>query len=149
MPPGWIGRDMGADLVDHQSSSFAGPFGVGPGVEARRGEVLGAVESQLSVPTQVTGHGSQGIQMLVKRCRKTMALGQKDVGDVMDARRLDAVATEKALQGQLHHLLRLPHHIGPTLVLEQDIQSSETDLGATDVVGGEIEIVHPQAASTQ
>lgn len=43
---------------------------------------------------------------------------------------------QEPLQGDLHDLLRLPHDVGPTLFGEERVDSSQSGLRPTDVIGG-------------
>lgn len=67
----------------------------------------------------------------------------------MYPRWFDSKRTEKAFESELNNLLRFTNHIRPALVLEEDVQRFEPNLGASDVICGKVRVAHLQAASVQ
>ena len=79
---------------------------------------------------------------------QAFALGEDDLRDVVNPRRVDPRDTQQRLERQLDDLLRLPDDVCPTLAVEEDIKGAQPHRGPAYVVAREIWISH-QVASTQ
>jgi hypothetical protein len=64
----------------------------------------------------------------------------------VDARGLHAARSQQGLERELDDLLRLAHHVGPALAVEQDVEGGEAHARALEVVEREIEVAHQRGA---
>ena len=113
---------MRSHALDDHACGVTGGDGVGLAVEVRGRQVLGPVERELAVAAQLARSVGQGSDVLSQRFRQAALLAQQNVGDVVDARRLDPGAAEQALEREFDDLLRLADDVGPAFLLDQGVE---------------------------
>lgn len=139
---------MRLDQFDGPARTLAGAFGILLGIEARRREVLGAIERKLAIATELARRFRQRIDLRRQRGRQMHTLGQEDAGHIVDARGIDSDGPQQRLERELDDLLGLAYHVGPALRFEEYVHGAQPDFGAPHVVQGKVLAAH-QAAPIQ
>ena len=125
--------DRGLNRGQHVACAVTREDGIGLSIEHGRCEILGAVEREFAVSPKFPRDRREALEMRRERRRQTVALGQQDIGHVVNARRFHAVGPEQALQRQLDDLLRFAHHVGPAAAVEQHVEGLEPRAGTFEV----------------
>ena len=140
-----VPEDRWLDDANGERGGVARALGVLPGVEARRGEILGPVKRQLAVPAQILGNGGQPLDMRLDLAWQLPVLRLEHRGHVVDARRRDAVRAQQPFQRELHHFLRFADDVRPARGVEEHVQRADPHGRPAHVVGRQLRV--SQAAS--
>ena len=133
----------------HETSALKGAAGVLFAIELGRNQVLCAVERELSIAAQVPGYRSHPIDVAMHGFRQAFPFTSQHVGNVVQARRVDAVASQQSLERQLDRFLRFTNDIGLAPGPVQEFDGLQAYRRTSNVVGCQSPVVHRHASSAQ
>ena len=116
-------------------------------VEDGRRQALGSVEGELSVASQRPRGSDKPVEILEEPLWQPAPLRQQNLGDVMDARRVHANASQKTLESEFDNFVRLTDHLRPVPVFVQDIDRPQSRRYAPNMVFGECLSAHQPPSS--